>query len=199
MLQFAIGQNADALETSLKHMNESLKLDSGNVFGHLFLSSTYAVLEQFDNARSELGVLKTKLLAREDTTGWEKQLAGPAGALAYYEGRYRDAIHEFERIDPTARIALVGGLLAQSYLREGMNEKAVNELERFLRYQNGFRIQHPHDGVRCFYWLGLAYEQSGWKDKAAKQYETFLEIWKNADPGIPEIDDAKARLAKLTS
>ncbi len=199
MLQYALGDDSGALETCLKNAEESLKLDSSSIFGHYFLASAYAADRQFENSRRELDVMETKLLAREDTTGWEKQLAGPAGVLAYYEGRYRDAIGEFEKIDPPTRPASVEGLLAQSYLHEGMYEKAVTELERFLRYQNGSRIAHPHDGVRCFYWLGIAYEQSGWKDKAAKQYQTFLEIWKNADPGIPEVDDAKARLAKLTS
>jgi hypothetical protein len=47
--------------------------------------------------------------------------------------------------------------------------------------------------------LGLAYEKSGWKAKAIEQYEEFLDIWKNADPGIPEVEDAKERLAKLKS
>lgn len=198
-LQFAVGDDEAALETCLLHAGESVKLDSVNAVGFTILVPAYARLGRFADAQRELQNMKSRLLAREDTTGWEKQLAASAGCLAFYEGRFSDAIRELEQMDPTARYAEAVGLLAQSYLGEGMLEKAVNELERFLRYQNGFRIAHPHDGVRCFYWLGLAYEQSGWKDKAAKQYQTFLDIWKNADPGIPEIDDAKARLSKLTS
>jgi hypothetical protein len=51
--------------------------------------------------------------------------------------------------------------------------------------------------VKAHYLLGLAYEKSGWVKKAIEQYETFLEIWKDADPGIREVEDAKGRLAKL--
>jgi len=51
--------------------------------------------------------------------------------------------------------------------------------------------------VKAHYMLGLAYEKSGWNKKAIEQYEEFLEIWKDADPGIPEVEDAKERLEKL--
>jgi hypothetical protein len=51
--------------------------------------------------------------------------------------------------------------------------------------------------VKGYYWLGLAYEKSGWTNKAIQQYEEFLDIWKDADPGIEEIQDAKDHLARL--
>jgi cytochrome c-type biogenesis protein CcmH/NrfG len=51
--------------------------------------------------------------------------------------------------------------------------------------------------VRAYYVLGLAYEESGWDTKAMEQYETFLDLWKDADPGIAQIDDARQRLARL--
>jgi hypothetical protein len=51
--------------------------------------------------------------------------------------------------------------------------------------------------VKVHYFLGLAYEQSGWTKKAVEHYEEFLDIWKDADPGITEIEDARQRLARL--
>ena len=45
----------------------------------------------------------------------------------------------------------------------------------------------------------MAYESSGWTGKAIEQYGKFLQIWKDADPGIPEIDDARLRLERLMS
>ncbi len=56
----------------------------------------------------------------------------------------------------------------------------------------------PAVSVLGHYQLGKAYEASGWNDKAIEQYKTFLDIWKNADEGLESVEDAKARLARLT-
>jgi hypothetical protein len=43
------------------------------------------------------------------------------------------------------------------------------------------------------------YERKGWKGKAIEHYEKFLDFWKDAEPGIDEVEDAKKRLAGLKS
>ena len=39
--------------------------------------------------------------------------------------------------------------------------------------------------------------QKGWKGKALEHYEKFLSLWKDADPGIVEVEDAKKRVGEL--
>ncbi len=53
--------------------------------------------------------------------------------------------------------------------------------------------------AKSFYMLGKIYEEKGWKGKAIEHYEKFLDLWRNADPGIAEVEDAKKKLAGLKS
>jgi len=52
-------------------------------------------------------------------------------------------------------------------------------------------------GVLTHFYLGQAYEAAGRTEDAIEQYETFLDIWKNADPDISFLDEARDRLTQL--
>jgi tetratricopeptide (TPR) repeat protein len=87
--------------------------------------------------------------------------------------------------------------LGLSYLGAGQLGDAVSTLEKASRVYDETRRETADMGVLCHYHLGRAYEASGWADKATTQFETFLNIWRDADPGIAEIEDAKRRLTRL--
>jgi tetratricopeptide (TPR) repeat protein len=85
----------------------------------------------------------------------------------------------------------------QAYLQAGELGEAIEYFERLTtRFDEGV-MATPWYISKGHYYLGVAYERSGWAKKAIEQYETFLEIWRDADPGLAEVEDARQRLANL--
>lgn len=88
-------------------------------------------------------------------------------------------------------------ILARAYRQQGELDKAITEYERLITFHPKSKEQfliHP----KYHYRLAQLYEVKGWFDKAIDQYMTFLEIWKDADEDLPELIDAKERLANLS-
>ncbi len=48
-----------------------------------------------------------------------------------------------------------------------------------------------------FHLLGKIYEKKGDTQRAIYNTEKFLDLWKDADPDLPDLIDTKKRLAKL--
>jgi len=90
-------------------------------------------------------------------------------------------------------------LLGQTYVKKQSFEKAVEILESTRKEFSVGRLMVATSSAEIYYFLGIAYEKSGWKEKAINNFKTFLNIWKDADSGIDEIEDAKKRLAYLKS
>jgi hypothetical protein len=51
--------------------------------------------------------------------------------------------------------------------------------------------------TRSFYRLGVIAEKQGRRDESAGFFRKFLDLWKDADAGLPEVEDARKRLAGL--
>jgi tetratricopeptide (TPR) repeat protein len=86
--------------------------------------------------------------------------------------------------------------LARAYYESGDLNKAQEEYEKITRLTFG-RRWGGDIYARSFYMLGRIHEQQGNKAKAKENYRKFLELWKDADLGLVEVEDAKTRLEAL--
>jgi len=121
------------------------------------------------------------------------------GFIELAKGNAKTAVTYLEKADRQATSPLfqVRFSLARAYSDAGRLGQTVAELEKALSRYDDTRVAFAIWAVKAHYLLGLAYEKSGWNKKAIEKYEEFLEIWKDADPGIPEVEDAKERLKRL--
>jgi hypothetical protein len=84
--------------------------------------------------------------------------------------------------------------LIRTYLALGEKDKAAKTLEDILS-SGGERLDYPIHYVRSLYTLGKLKIEAGEKTEGRELLRQFLEFWGEADWDLPEVRDARARLA----
>ena len=173
---------------------------------------------QIEKARTHLTAMRTLL------SGMPKRLSVPGyayssaycdileGEVLIAEGSAMKAIEAAGRIPPwnfpsfasnwaTGQghylVPFQKDTLARAYQMAKKSDEAIGEYERLIRFDPSRKeraLIHP----LYYYRLAKLYEQKGLNEKAKAQFESFLEFWKDADPGRPEVEDARKRVAGLT-
>jgi len=110
-------------------------------------------------------------------------------AVPYELGAQRSSIHgNFGALYPIyAR--------GQAFLSAHRGPEAAAEFQKILDHR-GIVVSDPVGAIARLQ-LGRAYAMSGDKPKAKSAYQDFLMLWKDADPDIPILKQAKAEYAKL--
>jgi tetratricopeptide (TPR) repeat protein len=80
-------------------------------------------------------------------------------------------------------------MLAAAYKMDGRLQEAADVHKEMLRIYGGHALSH--------YELGAIYEEMKRPAEAKKEYAKFLEMWPEADEGLPQLVDAKKRFASL--
>ena len=100
----------------------------------------------------------------------------------------------------TAFFAKFGGLYpayvrGEAYMRAGKGKEATAEFQKILDHR-GVVLADPI-GALAHLQLGRAYGLMGDNAKAKTAYQEFLALWKDADPDLPILQQAKTEYAKL--
>jgi tetratricopeptide (TPR) repeat protein len=85
-------------------------------------------------------------------------------------------------------------VMPRAYEKMGDIDKAIEAYQKLLTFDPKGQDRRMHNPI-YHYRLAKLYDAKGLKEQAWAEYQKLLEHWKDADPGIPELIDAKKRLA----
>ncbi len=151
--------------------------------------------------------LSEKAHQRSPLFPWLNQVGLPEAraAIALERGNPARAVELLEPVRPLERAVVWPNYLrGLALLRMGKGAEAAVEFQavidkKYPAYAPGRRYPRVYDPVRAVarLWLARALVVQGNKEKARAAYQAFLMLWKDADPDIPILREAKAEYAKL--
>jgi len=156
-------------------------------------TAALVALDSLDAARAGIEALRE---AERYWGGYAQVIVNKLTAeIALREGDFRAALNALDAMKPYG--IPFGSLfdieyreaLARAYLQAGRLEDAAQVHRDLLRVYGGHALSH--------YELGKIYEDMKRPEDAAKEYAIFLDMWSEADEGLPQVVDAQNRLAAL--
>jgi eukaryotic-like serine/threonine-protein kinase len=136
----------------------------------------------------------------EDTLVQVEYLPMIHGAAALESGNAAKAVEALAAATPyELGLTLSAGypvyIRGEAFLKLGQGSAAAVEFQKILDHRSV--IQNDPVGALAHLGLARAYVLSGDTTKARTAYQDFLGLWKDADPDIPILKEAKAEYAKL--
>ena len=130
------------------------------------------------------------------------------GEIYLTKGAFQDAILILEELlqnrisfswysqnNQAVRFLFTREALARAYEHQGEVDKAISVYEKLILSPVKERPEMIHP--KYHYYLARLYEKEGRRGDAVSHYEKFLYLWKAADPGLAEVEDAKEKLSEL--
>jgi tetratricopeptide (TPR) repeat protein len=217
---------AGRAEVAVAECDKAYGIDTGNLDfdskrGALLLKGVaYLALKRIAEAERTAGELKAlidKGLNKKEMRLYDYLM----GAIELERNNTSKALEDLERAGqslpygPFEKDAGFINMLAEAYVRAGDLKRAREQYERIGVLTTGrlglgdlyawrvgmrttTRLGSSDLYARSFYHIGLIDEKLGDKAGARVNYQKFLDLWKHADPGLPEPEDARKRLAGLT-
>jgi serine/threonine protein kinase/tetratricopeptide (TPR) repeat protein len=194
-------------EEALKEINKALNIRVEILYDQIpnlwIRGWVYAEIKSLDKAQKTAEEIRS-LVEKSQYKKYIRFYHHLMGLIELKKEKYTEAIDYFNKAIsllsyPSAGIerhAFYINYLALAYYESGDLEKAQEEYERITALTNG-RLYFGDIYAKSFYMLGKIREQQGDTAKAIEHYERFLDLWKDADPGLAEVEDARERFARL--
>lgn len=199
-LKGAAEENQNALDSALENGSVRAKISALHLQGLIALKM---------NNLNEAQIIADKIKKEVDNWLNPKLMRYYYHLMGHIElERYKmaDAIANFKKAvallpyqyDPEGdEHAMYYGSLALAFCRAEDYESVRKWYEKIFDLTSG-RIYDGDIYTKSFFMMGKVYEQQSDTAKDIEHYEKFLDLWKDADPGIPEVEEAKFRLIALT-
>ncbi|UCE07500.1 MAG: tetratricopeptide repeat protein, partial [bacterium] len=163
--------------TALNQLNRSLTIFPDAIWSREWRGLVFLKQHNYDQVLTEAEKMKA-LIDRYGLKGYQCSYNNLLGRAAMEQGLYDEAIMYFKdsiELDP----ASCRYPLATAYFKKGEYQKAIDLCQEFFKYNENNALAHLL--------LAQVYEKQNNNDLAVTEYRKFLDIWKDADEGLPEL------------
>ena len=180
-------------EQALQAYQRALAIDPDNIDSKVGLGLTCAAMRRFEEAEQIANkLLESSSKPREENADYLFLVA----MLDCAHGDHEKAITSLEKAMSVARRRyhrVYMGALAETCTLMGDRDNAIGWYRKAIESE---RHSSPYM-IQFHYRLGLLHEEKKDFRAASEAYQRFLHFWKDADPDIPILADAKERLVAL--
>lgn len=171
-------------------LRKSLRLDATYMRAYAVLGEVALKKGEVDSA-DVIAARMERVLQETGKKADEVYLHYLTGKIHHYRKAYTKSVESYQK-------ALLVGAVSHAHIYDAMAEAyaASGDLPAAIRtYKKVF--EYNPSRVRARYNLGKIYEQQRLNGAAIREYEQVRRICKNADEGIPLLEDMQRRLAGL--
>ncbi len=139
--------------------------------------------------------------AADHTADTERNRHGALGVAALAEGRFDEAIAEFQQWDDGNACSTCSyPWLARAYDQMGMPDSAIALYERFVEIPSASIGRDAGHLAHAYVRAGELHEQRGEWEEAIDYYGRFASLWENADPELQDwVEEIRRVIARLSA